>query len=464
MSHQITSFFSNDEFSHQLFSAWRELLSEHQLPALDHWLKARNRSYQSKQGPKQVLKQGHKPIDSLKQQFGLSAALIEGIRYLQLACALEHAYQKNEAIKNKTTIDWSEWDNSWNFDEVKKIPVANFWYWIELRTQTADHKIPRKLRDAELRFNFFNEIKHSLNKVELSPNFLLWSGLRPSWMSLLQTRASLSAWSTEQLLFFIAKQNEIPPLWLRAQRGKTVQEVSNELHHMGVNVGITEAGDLFANGGKGISATNAYKEGYVEIQDLASQQIAAAVNFKLGDKIWDCCAGAGGKSIAIASRMNNKGVLVATDLHAYKLDEIKRRAKRAEISTIRTFEWKGDEPLRLPKEIAQQQGFDWVLVDAPCTSAGTWRRNPDARWHFSVSDSSDLQLLQRQVLINAASAVRAKGYLVYATCSWQVSENEEQVVWFLQEHAEFSLKSQMMLGLPLQNSDAMFVAVLQKDK
>jgi 16S rRNA (cytosine967-C5)-methyltransferase len=464
MNHEMTSFFYNDEFSHQLFSAWRELLSENQLPALDRWLKTRNRSYQSKHGQKH----GHKQDSSLKQQFGLSAALIEGIRYLQLACALEHAYQKNEAPKNEAPqnealVGFNEWDSVWSIDEIKKMPVANFWYWIELRTQSAEHKIPRKLRDAELRFHFFNEIKYSLQKIEFSPHFLLWNGLRPSWMPLLQERASLSAWSAEQLLNFITKQNEIPPLWLRAQRGKTVQEVSNELHRAGVIVGTTEAGELFAKGGKGISATDTYKEGYVEIQDLASQQIAAAVDFKSGDKIWDCCAGAGGKSIAIAARMNNKGVLVATDLHAYKLEEIKRRAKRAEISTIRTFEWKGDEPLRLPKEIAQQQGFDWVLVDAPCSAAGTWRRNPDARWRFSVEDSNELQLLQRQILTNAAPAVRAKGCLVYATCSWQVSENEAQVTWFLQEHPEFSLKSQTMLGLPLQNSDTMFVAVLQKN-
>jgi 16S rRNA (cytosine967-C5)-methyltransferase len=275
-------------------------------------------------------------------------------------------------------------------------------------------------------------------------------------------RSKQSDWSNEQLINFVTKQNEIPPLWLRAQRGKTIEEVSNELHKAGVNVGISSSGNLFAQGGKGISSTDTYKNGCVEIQDLASQQIATAVDFKIGDKIWDCCAGAGGKTVAIASRMNNKGVLVATDLHGYKLEEIKRRAKRAEISTVRTFEWNGDEPLRLPKEIAQQQGFDWVLVDAPCTSSGTWRRNPDARWRFSSVDSQELQLIQRKILTNAVSAVRAKGYLVYATCSWQVSENEEQVAWFLEHNSDFSLQSQTLLGSPLQDSDTMFVAVLQK--
>jgi 16S rRNA (cytosine967-C5)-methyltransferase len=449
MSHHLPGFFTNDEFSQELFSAWRELLSERQLPALDRWLKTRNRSNNSKQ---------ERRIDSsLKQQFGLSAALFEGIRYFQLACALEYAYQHKDEV-----IDWLGWDKSWDMAEVKKMPVANFWYWIELRVHFEIHKIPRKLRDAELRFNFFSEIKNALNTTEFSPNFLLWNGLRPSWVELLLQRSKLSGWSNEQLMSFTSKQNEIPPLWLRAQRGKTIEEVSNELHKAGVNVGISSSGNLFAQGGKGISSTDTYKNGCVEIQDLASQQIATAVDFKIGDKIWDCCAGAGGKTVAIASRMNNKGVLVATDLHGYKLEEIKRRAKRAEISTVRTFEWNGDEPLRLPKEIAQQQGFDWVLVDAPCTSSGTWRRNPDARWRFSSVDSQELQLIQRKILTNAVSAVRAKGYLVYATCSWQVSENEEQVAWFLEHNSDFSLQSQTLLGSPLQDSDTMFVAVLQK--
>lgn len=195
---------------------------------------------------------------------------------------------------------------------------------------------------------------------------------------------------------------------------------------------------------------------------MASQQIALAVDAKPGQKVWDCCAGAGGKTLAIASRMDNKGVVVATDLHGYKLEELKRRSKRADFFNIRTFEWGGNEALRLPKEIAQQQGFDWVIVDAPCSSAGTWRRNPDARWRFNEIDTAELIALQLQILNNAAKAVRADGKLVYATCSWQVSENETQVQWFLNHNPQFSLESQTMLGAPLQDSDAMFVAVMKK--
>jgi 16S rRNA (cytosine967-C5)-methyltransferase len=205
-----------------------------------------------------------------------------------------------------------------------------------------------------------------------------------------------------------------------------------------------------------------YRQGVVEIQDLASQQIAAAIAVRSGEKVWDCCAGAGGKSLAIAARMNNKGVLLATDLHGYKLDELKRRAKRAQLGNVRTFTWAGDEPLRLPKEIAQQKGFDWVLVDAPCSSSGTWRRNPDARWRFAPTDTAELVVLQQKILHNSAVAVRVGGHLVYATCSWQVSENEAQIALFLQNNPVFSLISQTILGAPQIDADTMFVAVLKR--
>ena len=128
---------------------------------------------------------------------------------------------------------------------------------------------------------------------------------------------------------------------------------------------------------------------------------------------------------------------------------------------MRAFSWNGGEPLRLPKEIAQQQGFDWVLVDAPCSSSGTWRRNPDARWRFDDADTQELIQLQRKILRNAAAAVRKGGSLVYATCSWQLSENEAQVNWFIQEQPQFSVHYQRILGAPELNSDTMFVAVLK---
>lgn len=453
----MSGLFAQEDFSLQLFSVWRDLLAEKKLPAMDRWLKNRNKMYRSatRGNPK-----GVKASATLPTSLTLSAALISGVRFMQLASCLEHAY-----THQLSHIDWLDWDSRWEYADVKKIPLAHFWYWIELRTSSMSDEAPpshpKKMRDQVARAAFFSQWSVQMNTSDNMPAFLLWNGLRPQWLPLLIERAALSHWSEADICSFIRMQTQTPPLWLRAQGGKTAQDIYARLQHQGVSVAMDEGGHVYARGGKGITSTQAYQDGFVEIQDLASQMIAGAVAAQPGQKVWDACAGAGGKTLAVASSMNNKGVIVATDLHGYKLDELKRRSKRAGFYNVRTFEWTGTAPLRLPKEVAQQQGFDWVLVDAPCTSAGTWRRNPDARWRFDEADTAELIALQRQLLTHVIPAVRQGGYLVYATCSWQASENEQQIEWFVQNHPQFTLHSQSLLGAPALDADTMFVAVLK---
>jgi len=429
-----------------LFDLWRNWLAQNEWGALDKWLKNQ-------------LRKNTNPYSefasSKNENRELSLCMFSAMRYFQLACAMEESYQKQEIF------DWAAWDKTWEKSSAKKIPVAGFWFWIALREKN-ENAAPKALRDAAARKNWFEKLEQHFSVTEQVEDILLWAGLRPQWLPLLEERKAGSQWSYEQLTAFIEQQNSAPPLWLRVQKNIPIEDVVKKLQQDSVHVEVDEQGHLYARGGKHLSGAQAHKEGWVEIQDLASQQIALAVDVKPGQKVWDCCAGAGGKSLAIAARMNNKGVVIATDLHGYKLDELKRRSKRAGFHNIRSFEWAGDEPLRLPKEIAQQKGFDWVLVDAPCSSAGTWRRNPDARWRFNQEDTCELIGLQQKILANAAKAVREKGFLVYATCSWQVSENEAQINWFLEKHAGFVLLEQKMLGAPSQDSDAMFVAVLQQ--
>lgn len=430
-----------------LFDLWRNWLAQNEWVPLDKWLKNQ-------------LRKNTNPYSefasSKNENRELSLCMFSAMRYFQLACAIEESYQKQEMF------EWSAWDKSWTVSSARKIPVAGFWFWIALREKN-ENAAPKALRDATARKTWFEKIEQYFSVTEQPEEILLWSGLRPQWLPLLEARKEASHWSHEQLTEFIEQQNSAPPLWLRVQKNLPVDDVVKKLQQDSVHVELDEHGHLLARGGKHLSGAQAHKDGWVEIQDLASQQIALAVDVKPGEKVWDCCAGAGGKSLAIAARMNNKGVVIATDLHGYKLDELKRRSKRAEFHNIRSFEWAGNEPLRLPKEIAQQQGFDWVLVDAPCSSAGTWRRNPDARWRFNAEDTQELVALQQQILSNVVKAVRTNGHLVYATCSWQVSENEAQVDWFLKHNPDFKLVDQKMLGAPQQDSDAMFVAVLKKD-
>jgi len=427
-----------------LFDLWRNWLAQGDWTPLDKWLKNELRQTA-------LSRLNDEPNNN--RELGL--CMFSAMRYLQLACALEESY------KQQKLLNWVEWDKSWSLSDVKKMPVAPFWFWVAQREKNQQ-AAPKALRDSADRKAWFEKIEQHFSVTEQPEELLLWNGLRPSWLQLLEDRRIASAWTHEQMTDFIELQNIAPPLWLRLQKAWNAEAAKKRLVQDGIHAEIDAQGNLFATGGRHLSSSSAHKEGWVEIQDLASQQIAAAVDAQPGQKLWDACAGAGGKSLAIAARMKNKGAVFATDLHGYKLDEVKRRAKRAEIFNIRTFEWSGDAPLRLPKEVAQQKGFDWVLVDAPCSSSGTWRRNPDARWRFSSEDSQELILLQQQILTNACQAVRELGHLVYATCSWQTSENEAQIEWFLQQHSKFVLVHQLMVGSPTQNADAMFVAVLQR--
>jgi 16S rRNA (cytosine967-C5)-methyltransferase len=388
----------------------------------------------------------------------LSLAMFSALRFQQLATALEFAYRNQGAA-----IDWLQWDLNWQHRDIQSIAPISFWYWIQLRMNGDQPKRNQaQLQDAEERRQFFKQFVVQATPDNM-PVYLLWYGLRPQWADLLDARKATSQWDDKTLEHFIQQQVTTPPLWLRVQKNSDVALVCDGLQRQGVKALLDTRNRLYAQGGVGVHSTVEYKSGAVEIQDIASQEIALTVAAKPGQKVWDACAGAGGKTLAIAAKMNNKGALVATDLHEYKLDELKRRVKRADIFNVRAFTWNGLEPLRLPKEIAQQKGFDWVLIDAPCSSAGTWRRNPDARWRFDANDTQELIQLQQQLLTNAAPAVRVGGHFVYATCSWQVSENEQQIEWFVQQRPEFSVQSQRILGVPEFDSDTMFVAVLVRN-
>lgn len=456
----------------RLVPLWRAWLEVAGTMPLDKWIKTSVRQF-AHSGPTSMpeydeIKKHNKfkPTKTLADHASaeaadaasLSLAMFSALRFQQLASGLELAYRATLQDPD-AAMDWLGWDSAWQPRDLQGIAPVAFWYWIQLRVNgDQPKKNQAQLRDAEARRAFFNKVMSAAGFANL-PVFLLWHGLRPQWAELLKARQQASSWSDQTLQDFIAQQVSTPPLWLRVQKNAQVDDVYASLQEQGVKV-VLDGKGLSARGGAGLHTTDAYKNGLVEIQDLASQQIAATIAAKPGQKVWDACAGAGGKTLAIAAQMNNKGAVFATDLHEYKLDELKRRAKRADIFNVRVFTWNGLEPLRLPKEAAQQQGFDWVLIDAPCSSAGTWRRNPDARWRFDPADTQELVNLQRQLLLNAAPAVRVGGRLVYATCSWQVSENEQQIDWFLAQHPQFSVESQKILGAPELDSDTMFVAVL----
>ena len=288
---------------------------------------------------------------------------------------------------------------------------------------------------------------------------LLKAGI-PLWFApLLVERWRASHWDGAQALAFIAMQNSRSPLWLRLNYEDKAPLVQGDLRKEDFDTVLVGKDALQATGAKGIFATESYRNGLFEIQDLASQGIGHAVGNQPGDSVWDCCAGGGGKTMQIASRAKNKGVVYASDVREYKLEEVKKRARRAGFFNIRCMPWQGAELPAFPKEIDRRGGFDWVLVDAPCSSSGTWRRNPDAKYRTLESGIETLGALQLQILTRASLAVRPGGHIVYSTCSWITGENEGLVERFLKDAPGFALEKQTLLGAPAQDADTMFVAV-----
>jgi 16S rRNA (cytosine967-C5)-methyltransferase len=177
-----------------------------------------------------------------------------------------------------------------------------------------------------------------------------------------------------------------------------------------------------------------WKKGFIEIQDEGAQVVSVLCDAQPGDSVLDYCAGAGGKTLLLSSLMANKGKIVATDLHSWRLDHAKKRLKRAQAFNVQI------KPLDEKKWWKRHEGtFDRVLIDVPCSGSGTWRRNPDMKRRFTQTDLDELVIVQQNILNIAKKYVQPKGFLIYATCSLWGVENQQQIAQFLTENIDFSL-------------------------
>jgi 16S rRNA (cytosine967-C5)-methyltransferase len=177
-----------------------------------------------------------------------------------------------------------------------------------------------------------------------------------------------------------------------------------------------------------LAANKHFRSGLFEVQDEASQICAMLVDPKPGQAVLDLCAGAGGKTLAMAAQMQNKGRIVACDVATGRLIRSKQRLRRSGVhnATLRILEGEQDKWLK-----RQKATFDRVLVDAPCSGVGSWRRNPDARWRLSPENLTNLALIQDKLLDQAAGLVKKGGRLIYSTCSLLPEENQNRVDAFL---------------------------------
>jgi 16S rRNA (cytosine967-C5)-methyltransferase len=172
--------------------------------------------------------------------------------------------------------------------------------------------------------------------------------------------------------------------------------------------------------------TQEFKDGLFEVQDASSQLVAPLLDVKPGMRVVDTCAGAGGKTLHLASIMENKGQLIALDLYESKLNQLKLRARRNGVHNIETRVIENSKTIKKLHEKA-----DRVLIDAPCSGLGVLKRNPDSKWKLQPEFIENIKKIQAEVLENYSRIVKPGGKLVYATCSVLPSENQEQIAKFL---------------------------------
>lgn len=227
------------------------------------------------------------------------------------------------------------------------------------------------------------------------------------------------------------------PLDLRVNTLKTTREdAASALAAVGIETTPTPYAPtcLRVSGNHLIAGTIAFKEGHIEPMDEGSQLAALMVDAKPGMQVADLCAGAGGKTLALAAAMQNKGQIYATDSDARRLGNLAPRMKRADARNVHPMRWPQDS------NFSELNGkCDRVLLDVPCSGSGSWRRHPELKWRIDEAGIEKLTKTQSALLRTAAPLVKLGGLLVYITCSVLPAENEERIKLFLEKHSDFQV-------------------------
>jgi 16S rRNA (cytosine967-C5)-methyltransferase len=280
----------------------------------------------------------------------------------------------------------------------------------------------------------------------------------PDWMDELGVKElGEEVWTKE-----LAAQNEQAKVILRVNRLKTTKEklrailmdlnIETEFHKEYPDALIlTERANVFL--------TDAFKDGLFEVQDASSQLVAYFLDVKPGMRVVDTCAGAGGKTLHLASLMQNKGQLIAMDLYESKLKQLKIRAKRNGAFNI---EPRVIESTKTIKKLHEKA--DRVLIDAPCSGLGVLKRNPDSKWKLQPEFIENIKKIQAEVLENYSKIVKPGGKLVYATCSVLPSENQEQIKRFLSTEIgkEFNFVKDQKVLASESGFDGFYMALLER--
>ena len=280
----------------------------------------------------------------------------------------------------------------------------------------------------------------------------------PDWMDEIGVQElGEEIWTKE-----IAAQNRMADVVLRVNTLKTTRE-KVRARLMDLNI-VTEPIPNLPDGlilpeRANVFLTDVFKDGWFEVQDGSSQLVAPLLDVKPGMKVVDACAGAGGKTLHLASLMENKGQIIAMDLYESKLKESKLRARR---NGAHNIDYRVIDSTKVIKKLHEKA--DRVLIDAPCSGLGVLKRNPDSKWKLQPEFLDNIRKVQAEVLENYSKMVKPGGKLVYATCSILPSENQEQIKHFLSTETgkSFTFVKDVKVLAHESGFDGFYMALLER--
>jgi 16S rRNA (cytosine967-C5)-methyltransferase len=333
----------------------------------------------------------------------------------------------------------------------RKYPTVVFWKALGTWLVLQDVQLPS--------WEEFGQV--SIGKIKQNSKKEMSRAIResvPDWLDALGEKELNKEWDKE-----LKASNQTAKVVLRVNTLKTTKKelikALQELEIETANVDIVQNA-LVLKERQNIFKTALFKDGYFEVQDAGSQKISEYLQIPENAKslrVVDACAGAGGKTLHLAAIMGNKGKIIALDTESWKLEELKKRSRRAGVSIIETRLIESTKTIKRLENTA-----DRLLLDVPCSGLGVLRRNPDAKWKLSEDFINQIRNTQAEILENYSKILKKGGLMVYATCSLLPSENEKQVEAFLEKNPNFTLISQNHLRPSEYGFDGFFMALIEK--
>ncbi len=331
------------------------------------------------------------------------------------------------------------------FEDIERLGsrLLNVWH------QFHDLELPRLEYSLPI-----DQERYTVRLEEAKQNEALWDGC-PEWLDELGSKSLGDSWAEERKALTLMPKRYLRVNELKNNREELVNALLAEHITTEQVDGVETALEVTSN--SALFRSEAFKKGLFEQQDAGSQLVAAAVDAKPGMRIIDACAGAGGKTLHIASQMQGKGRLLAMDVEQWKLDALKQRARRNGAHNVETRIIASSKTIKRLKLTA-----DRVLLDVPCSGLGVLKRNPDAKWRDTSERLPILINLQKEILQSYSRMVKTGGILIYATCSIMPQENREQVDLFLENNSDFKLIEDENISPAKTGFDGFYVAKLER--